>query len=159
MKVELHALSAGEWGKAAAVGVATGVVLAVLNVIAMKAHLSPLPQPLGLAFADTLLGRALPLPVGLFFHLAWVAFFSIAYVALYRDALTLARALLLAAALWLVALAVFCPMVGWGFFGVAVSPRVILPITVSHVLFALILWALCAAAFREVPVRAYDRAS
>ena len=148
MRVEPHALKPGEWGKAAAVGIATGVILAALNVLAMRAHLSPLPQPLGLAFAETVFGRALPLPVGLLFHLAWVTFFSVVYVALFRDALTLGRAFALAAALWLVAIAVFFPIVGWGFFGLAVSPKLILPATVSHVLFAVILWGLCTAAFR-----------
>jgi hypothetical protein len=160
MKVEPRALTADEWGRATAVGIATGVLLAILNVVALKTHLSPLPQPLGLAFAETLFGRALPLPVGLLFHLAWVTFFSVVYVVLFRDALTLARAFLPAAALWLVALAVFCPIVGWGFFGVGVSPKVILPITLSHALFALLLWALCRVAFSGAAVeKVYDRPS
>jgi len=136
--------------KVVIVGIGTGLILAVLNVIAFRSHLSPLPKPLGLAFAETLLGRPLPLPVGLLFHLAWVAFFSFVYVILWRDRLTLRNALALACFLWLTALFVFFPIVGWGLFGLNVSPALILPVTVSHLLFAAILWGLARAAFRPV---------
>ncbi|MGC2524354.1 MAG: hypothetical protein WA417_17230, partial [Stellaceae bacterium] len=60
-------MSAREVGKSVIVGIGTGVILAVLNLIALKSHMSPLPKPLGLAFAETLFGRSLPLPVGLCF--------------------------------------------------------------------------------------------
>jgi hypothetical protein len=149
MSVELHRLSAREGWKATGVGVATGVILALLNVIALKSHLSPLPKPLGLAFAEMVIGRQLPLPVGLLFHLAWVTFFSVAYVVLCRDKLTLGNAAILAALLWLMALAVFFPIVGWGFFGLKVSPKLIVAATVSHLLFAAILWGLARLAFGQ----------
>ena len=147
MRVEPQRLSAREWRKAVGVGIATGAVLALLNVIALKTHVSPLPEPLGLAFAEALFGRTLPLPVGLLFHLAWVTLFSVTYVVLWRNSLTLKNAIILASALCLVALAVFFPIVGWGFFGLAISPKLIIPATVSHLLFAAILWGLCRIAF------------
>ncbi len=147
MSVEPHRLSRREWGKAIGVGVATAVILAALNVVALKSHVSPLPKPLGLAFAETVLGTDLPLPVGLLFHLAWVTSFSVLYVVLWRNALTLKNAILLAGGLWLLVLVVFFPVVGWGFFGLAVSPKLIVPVTVSHLLFAAILWGLCRLAF------------
>jgi hypothetical protein len=74
---------------------------------------------------------------------------------LFRDALTFMRALGLAVALWLVALAVFFPIVGWGFFGLAVSPRLIVGAAVPHLLFAIFLWGLSRWAFgRLQPVGA-----
>ena len=81
----------------------------------MKAGVSPLPKSLGLAFAETILGRTLPLPVGLLFHTVWVTTFSVLYVVLFRDALTFVRALELGLALWLFVLVFFFPVVGWGF--------------------------------------------
>jgi hypothetical protein len=153
MSVELHWLSTREWWKAVGVGVATAAILAVLNVIALKSQVSPLPKPLGLAFAETVFGRNLPLPVGLLFHLAWVTFFSVVYVVLWRNALTLRNANILASVLWLLVLIVFFPVVGWGFLGLAVSPKLIVPATVSHLLFAAILWGLCRIAFSD-PVEA-----
>ena len=153
MSVEPHRLNRGEWGKAIGVGIATAAILAALNVVALKSHVSPMPKPLGLAFADTVIGKELPLPVGLLFHLAWVTSFSVLYVFLWRNALTMGNAILLAAALWLLVLVFFFPVVGWGFFGLAVSPKLIVPATVSHLLFAVILWGLCRIAF----ARSIDR--
>ncbi len=115
MSVEPHSLSRREWWKAIGVGIATAAILAALNVAALKSHVSPMPKPLGLAFAERVLGTELPLPVGLLFHLAWVTSFSVLYVVLWRNALTLKNAILLAAGLWLLVLVVFFPVVGWGF--------------------------------------------
>lgn len=157
MNVELRSLSRKEWWKAVAVGIGTGVILAGLNVVALKTHVSPLPKPLALAFADTITGVQLPLPVGLLFHLAWVTFFSVVYVALFRNELTLKNAFGLAAALWLVTLVMFFPVVGWGVFGLAAGPRLIVPVTVSHMLFALFLWGLCRAVLGGSAARAPSR--
>jgi hypothetical protein len=149
MSVEFHALSRREWGKAVIVGITTGAILALLNIIALKSQLSPLTKPLGLAFAETVFGRQLPLPVGLLFHLAWVTLFSIVYLVLWRDSLTLKNAVILAAALWLLAVVVFFPIVGWGVLGLAVSPKLIIPATVSHLFFAVILWSLSRILFGQ----------
>jgi hypothetical protein len=147
MAVELHRMNARDWAKAIGLGVATAVILAILNVLALKSHASPLPEPLGLAFADTLLGRHVPLPVGLLFHVLWVTFFAVVYVVLWRDRMTFGNAAKLALVLWLIAVIVFFPMVGWGVFGLAVSPKLLLPATVSHLLFAVILWGLAHLTF------------
>jgi hypothetical protein len=62
-------------------------------VPALRLGISSLPKPLGLAFAETVLGSPLPLPVGLLFHVAYVTAWSVVYVALFRHALTLVNAL------------------------------------------------------------------
>ena len=136
-----------EWLKAAGVGIGVSILTAAVMVTALKTGVSPLPKPLGLAFAETISGRTLPLPVGLLFHTAWVTFFSMLYVVLFRDALTFMRAFWLGVALWIVALLVFFPLVGWGFFGLAVSPKLIVASAVPHLLFAVFLWGLCLLAF------------
>ncbi|MEC5322130.1 hypothetical protein VSX64_18355 [Aurantimonas sp. C2-6-R+9] len=101
-----------------------------------------MPKPLGLAFANTLLGADLPLPVGLLFHTAWVTLLSAVYVLLFRDKLTFMRAFWLAFALWILVLLFFFPLVGWGFFGLAVSPKLVVASAVPHLLFAVFLWGL-----------------
>src|SRR5690348_11239019 len=100
MRVERPGMNARDWAKAVGLGVATAAILALLNVIALKSHASPLPAPLGLAFADTLFGRQLPLLVGLLFHVLWVTFFSVVYVVLWRDRMTFGNAAKLALVLW-----------------------------------------------------------
>ena len=146
--MRFHDLSAREWGKAFGVGIVNGLLLSVVMVTAFKSGVSPLPKPVGLAFAETVLGGPLPLPVGLAFHLAYVTFWSMAFVAFLRDSLTLRNALALALALWIGILVVFFPIIGWGFLGLAISPKLIVASLVPHVLFGVFLWGLCRFAFR-----------
>lgn len=147
--MRVHTLSPGEWGKTLAIGLAVAVLTGGIMFLGMKSGISPLPKPVGLAFAQTLLGSGLPLPIGLLFHAAWVMLFSALYVVLFRDALTFMRAFWLAFALWLLTLVLFFPVVGWGFFGLAVGPMLIVAAAVPHLLFAFFLWGLCRLFFSE----------
>lgn len=145
MKIDL---TPGEWAKALGVGIVNGLLLSAVMVPAFKLGLSPFPKPVGLAFAETVLQRPLPLPVGLLFHLAYVTLCSVAFVAVMRHGLTLRNALVWALILWVVALVVFFPINGWGLLGLAIGPQLIVAALVPHVLFGIFLWALCRAAFR-----------
>jgi len=148
--MHLHKLSPGEWGKVIAVGIGVAILTAAFMVSALKSGISPLPKPVGLAFAETLFGTKLPLPVGVLFHTAWVTLFTAVYVVLFRDALTFMRAFWLAAVLWVVALVFFFPVVGWGFLGLAVTPRLMVAAAVAHLLFAIFLWGLARLAFGKL---------
>lgn len=147
----IHKLPTGEWWKALGVGIANGLLLSAVMVPAFKFGISPLPKPVGLAFAETVLARPLPLPVGLLFHLAYVTFWSIAFVVLFRHSLTLRNALLLALVLWIGILVVFFPIVGWGVFGLGIGPKLVVASFVPHLLFGLFLWGLCRFAFKVGP--------
>jgi len=138
-----------EWGKAIGLGLINGVLLTVIMVTLKKSGLSPMPAPLGLAFADTVSGRHLPLPIGLVFHLAYVTFCSIVFVALFSPRLTFTRAAMLAAGLWIFALIVFVPIVGWGMLGLKVGPQVIFGLLITHLLFCIFLWGLCRVFFPQ----------
>lgn len=140
-------LSRNDLFKAVGIGIATALILSAISVTMFSAGLSPLPKPPSLAFAETILGTRLPLPVGLLFHVAYVAAWSVAFVALFRDRLSFLRALLLALALWIVALVVFFPIVGWGFFGLSIEPQLIVGALIPHLLFAVVLWGLCRITF------------
>lgn len=146
--MRFHSLPAREWLKALAVGIVNGLLLSAVMVPLFISGISPFPKPVGLAFAEMLMGRTLPLPVGLVFHLAYVAAWSMAFVVFLRDSLTLRNALLLALALWIGALVVFFPVIGWGLFGLAISPKLIVASFIPHLLFGVFLWGLCRMAFR-----------
>jgi len=118
-------------------------------VPAFKLGVSPLPKPLGLAFAETLLGRTFPLPVGLMFHVVYVTFWAVIYVVVFRARRTLVSALLLGLGLCLIVLVVFFPVVGWGFLGLSVGPKLIVASLVPHLLFGVFLWGLCRFVFRN----------
>jgi hypothetical protein len=147
--MRIHALDGQDWAKAIGIGIGVSILTAAFMLATAKAGVSPLPKALGLAFAETVLGRALPLPVGLLFHTVWTTAFSALYVILFRDALTFMRALWLGVLLWLLVLVFFFPVVGWGFFGLAVSPKLIVGAAIPHLLFAVLLWGLCRAVFRQ----------
>ena len=146
--MQLHRLSRTEGLKALGIGVLTAVLLSVVMVPAFKLGIAPLPEPPSLALAKLLLGANTPLPVGLFFHVAYVTFWSVVYVSVFRDRLTFRNALWLGLALWVVILVVFFPILGWGFFGLAISPKLIPASLAPHVLFAVFLWGLCRWGFK-----------
>jgi len=145
--MQYNDLTTREWRRALGLGVANGVALSIIMLTMSKLGAPPLPKPLGLAFAETLAGRSLPLPVGLLFHLAYVSFWSMAFVAVFRNRLTLLNALILALVLWIVVLVVFFPFVGWGMFGLGVGPQLIVGAFIPHLLFGLFLWGLSRAIF------------
>ena len=101
-----------------------------------------MPKPLGLAFAQVILGEV-PLPVGLLFHIAYVTLWSVIYIAVLKRR-TFLNALWLG--LWLMVLVFFFPIVGWGFFGLGVSSKLIVA-SVPHLLFGIVLWGLCRWVF------------
>jgi len=148
MIMRLNKLPGQELIKAGGVGILTALLLTGVMVPAMKLGFSPMPKPLGLAFAETVLGQTLPLPAGLLFHIAYVTFWSIAYVSLWRDDMSLAKALALSGLLWIAVLLLFFPIVGWGFLGLAISPKLTVGSLVPHILFALFLWGLCRIVFK-----------
>ena len=146
--MKMQFLDTRDWAKAIGVGIGVSLLTAAFMVAMMKAGASPLPNSLGLAFAETILRRTLPLPVGLLFHTIWVTTFSVLYIVAFRDALTFMRALGLGVALWLFVLIFFFPVVGWGFFGSAVGPKLIVGAAIPHLLFALFLWGLSRWVFK-----------
>jgi len=134
-------LSGRSWPRAIGIGIGVAVLTAIVMVILTKIGVSPFPKPPSLAFAETLVGRDLPLPVGLLFHDAYVTFWCVVFVRFFPQR-NIKTALALAGALWLVILAVFFPMVGWGFAGLNISPKLIPASFLPHLLFGLFLWGL-----------------
>lgn len=130
-------------------GLANGVLLSLIMVPAFLAGIPPMPQPPSLAFAEALFGEGLPMPVGLLFHLAYVTFWSVVWVAWDYPRLRFTTALGLGLVLWVVALAVFFPINGWGFLGLDVSPKLIPAALIPHVLFTVFLWGLGRLFFRD----------
>lgn len=129
------------WTRSIGIGIAVSVVTAVIMVALLRAGLSPFPKPPSLAFAETLLRQPLPMPVGLLFHTVYVTFWSVVFVR-YFPRKNLLTALGLAFVLWLVILALFFPLIGWGLAGLAISPKLIPASALPHLLFGLLLWGL-----------------
>ncbi len=150
--MRIQRLSRKEALKALGIGVLTAVLLSAIMVPAFKLGIAPLPKPPSLALAQLLFGANTPLPVGLLFHVSYVTFWSVVYVSVFRERLTFLNALWLGLALWVVILVVFFPLLGWGFFGLAISPKLIPASLVPHLLFAVFLWGLCRWGFKVTAV-------
>ena len=150
--MQIHRLSRKEALKAFGIGVLNAVLLSVIMVPAFKLGIAPLPNPPSLVLAQLLFGANTPLPVGLLLHVAYVTFWSVVYVSIFRNRLTFLNALWLGLALWVVILVVFFPLFGWGFFGLAISPKLIPASLAPHVLFAVFLWGLCRWGFKVTTV-------
>ena len=135
--------------RGAVLGVVNAVLLSLIMVPAFLAGIPPMPQPPSLAFAEALFGEGLPMPVGLLFHLGYVTFWSLVWVALDHPRLRFTTALALGLVLWIVTLVVFFPINGWGLLGLGVSPTLIPAALVPHALFIVFLWGLGRLFFRD----------
>jgi hypothetical protein len=82
----------------------------------------------------------------------WVIFWTLVYVRL-SPAIRFMPALYLAAALWVSALVIFMPIAGWGFLGLAVTPKLIVAAIIPHLVFALLIWGGCRLVGAAEPVR------
>lgn len=130
---------------AVAVGIAIAMILSMVMISASQFEMFPMPKPLSLAFVQVIFGEV-PAFVGVLFHIAYVVFWTIVYVVMFKRR-TFLSALWLALALWGLVLVFFFPLVGWGFFGLAVGPKLIVASLVPHLLFAILLWAISRWAF------------
>ncbi len=147
--MQIGRLSPRETLKALGVGVVNAVLLSAIMIPAFKFGIAPLPEPPSIAFAKLLIGPDVPMPIGLMFHVAYVTIWSVIYLSLFRDRLTFLNALWLGLALWIVILVVFFPILEWGLFGLAISPKLIPASLVPHVLFSVFLWGLCRVVFKR----------
>lgn len=129
------------WPRAVGIGIAVSALTAAAMVTLLKIGISPFPQPPSLAFAEIVLRRTLPLPVGLLFHAAYVTIWCVVFVR-YFPRRNIWTALMLALALWLMILVVFFPLVGWGLAGLQIGPKLIVASLLPHLLFGLLLWGL-----------------
>jgi hypothetical protein len=132
--------------RAAAVGVAVAIGTGLVTVPLFKAGIAPMPEAPSLAFAKALFGPV-PDPVGLLFHVLYVTGVTTLVLALAGprpSGRTIAAA---SAVLYVLAIAVFFPLVGWGFAGTAVTPKIAVAAIGPHVLYGLVLWGADRAIF------------
>ncbi|MDG4812471.1 hypothetical protein P8629_05575 [Hydrogenovibrio sp. 3SP14C1] len=141
----MRKMTSKDYVVAVAVGIAIAMILSMVMIPAAKFGMSSMPKPLSLAFVQMIFGEV-PALVGILFHIAYVTFWTIVYVVMFKLR-TFLNALWLALALWGLVLVFFFPLVGWGFFGLAVGPELIVGSLVPHLLFAVLLWAISRWAF------------
>ena len=60
MNWQIRKLDGLDWAKSIGIGIAVAALTAAFMAAALKTGVSPLPEPLGLAFAETARGRNVP---------------------------------------------------------------------------------------------------
>lgn len=144
--------AAADLAAAAVLGAGIALSLSALMLVAKLENVSGTPDPLAVAFAARLFGKATLgtalLPVGLLLHTGYVTTATVAAAAVLRRPLHPAAAFAVATGLWVVAGVIIVPYVGWGLLGADLGAAAVLNILAVHVLYGAFLWAGSWTAFR-----------
>jgi len=146
MKLALTAR--GDILRAVLVGLLAAVGTAAVTVPLFKLGIAPMPEAPSLAFAETLLGPV-PDPVGMLFHVLYVTGVTVAVLALVGARPSVKTIAAASFVFYVIAVAVFFPIVGWGFAGMAVTPTIAVAAIGPHVLYFLIFWGADRLVFRQ----------
>jgi hypothetical protein len=110
------------WLKTAIVGAIASLVMFLLIQVGLSSELAvvaalhePFNVPPSAAFLISL--GFDPQPLAAFLHFGYGIFWSLVLVAIYRSKTNAVRGIALSILLWLVMMAVYSPIIGWGFFG------------------------------------------
>jgi len=117
------------WLKAGLIGALGSLVMFILMMAAIHgAGVAPFNMPPSAAFLERIGMNVGPLP--LVAHFGYGVFWSIVFVALFKQKMNAWRGLALAGALWLFMMLVYSPIIGWGVFGFGAVER-----TADHALY------------------------
>lgn len=126
-------------------GVVATLAMSALMILGVLTGLSPMPSPIPAAIVNNglaLLGVGLPMPLIMLLaagaHLSYGGVAGAVLAALTRP-VTLWKGLGWGVLLWLVMQVVVLPLLGWGFFGVAITPRIAVATLVLHLVYGLTL--------------------
>ena len=127
-------------------GVAATVVMSVPMLIGMATGVAPMPEPIPKALVTLVFGAGLPAPLLMALsagsHLGYGGFFGAALARLFPDA-GVKEGLVLGVLLWLVMEVVVLPILGWGLFGTAITPKIAVATLVLHLMYGATLgWGL-----------------
>jgi hypothetical protein len=133
-------------GKRLASGFGWGLVatlaMSILMVIAFATGVSPMPKPIPAAIVGKVvggvLGEGIPqraiVALAVATHFAYGGFWGAVLAALTRP-VTLWKGLGLGVFLWLLMDMVALPFLGWGFFGVGITPQIVVATLVLHLVY------------------------
>jgi hypothetical protein len=127
--------------------------MTILMLIGVGTGLSPMPSPIPIALAHWALGD-LPGPAllitGMIAHFLYGGVAGAVLFAVLRDRVTVLWGLAFGLLLWLGMQLIVLPLLGWGLFGSAVTPRIAVATLVLHLVYGAILGWGGARARRQV---------
>lgn len=114
------------------------LLMSVVMLIGMRTGISPIPEPIPLAIAGGLLGSvAKPILMGfaVITHFGYGAFWGGVLFYLVKDRGNVWHGLGMGIFLWLIMEFIVLPLLGWGFFGTAVTPKIAVATLVLHLIY------------------------
>jgi|SRR5690625_945211 len=120
--------------------------MSIIMLIGMGSGMSPIPEPIPAAIAKELLGNT-PKPVimsfAIFTHFGYGAFWGAALFNWVKANGNMWHGLGWGVMLWLIMELIVLPLLGWGVFGTAVTPKIAVATLVLHLIYGAILgWGL-----------------
>lgn len=134
---EKSLVSAGRLAAGFGWGIAATLAMSVLMVIGVTTGISPMPNPIPEAISSKVLGGApqpLILLLAVISHLAYGGIWGAVLAALTRP-VTVWKGIALGVFLWLVMQIAVLPFLGWGLFGVAITPKIAGATLVLHLVY------------------------
>lgn len=119
-------------------GVTATIAMSIPMIIGTAAGVAPMPEPIPKALVTLIFGAGLPTPLLMILaagsHLGYGGLFGAILTRLYPSA-GVWTGLGLGVLLWLVMEIVVLPVLGWGVFGVAVTPTIAVATLVLHLIY------------------------
>jgi hypothetical protein len=127
-------------------GVVATIAMSMLMLIALVSGSSPMPQPVPKAVVVQIFGSAIPKPIlmalAIGLHLGYGGLFG-AVLAWIARPVTIQKGLVLGIGLWAVMQVTFLPILGWGMFGTAITPKIAVATLILHLVYGSVLgWAM-----------------
>ena len=119
-------------------GMLATVVMSIFMIIGIVTGVSPMPEPIPKAVVTTVVGKGLPIPLIMVLaagnHLAYGGIW-VALLTQVTDRVTIWKGLALGLFLWLVMQVAFLPFIGWGLFGMGITPKIAVATLVLHMIY------------------------
>lgn len=119
-------------------GVLGTLFMSVVMLIVMITGISPIPEPIPAAIAKGLLGSA-PKPVILGFaiisHFGYGAFWGSVLFNWVKASGNIWHGLGWGVMLWLIMELIVLPLLGWGVFGIAITPKIAVATLILHLIY------------------------
>lgn len=114
------------------------LAMTIIMITGTVLQMSPMPAPIPIAIAKWILGD-LPKPilviVGMLSHFVYGGMAGIIFSILLKDAVHLWKGLIWGIILWIGMQIIILPLLGWGFFGAEVSPKIAVATLILHLIY------------------------
>jgi hypothetical protein len=115
-------------------GIVATIVMSIVLIIGYLTGLTPMPTPIPKAVVTMVLGKGIPKPLIIGAHLLYGAVAGLVLVSIAQP-VTLEKGLSYGIVLWLIMDLLVLPFIGWGIFGLAITPRIAVATLIIHLVY------------------------